>query len=93
LIDSLYFKLAEVPGAAWVNMQPAEHLCPSGFRDSGPQAQGWEGGSNLHQNLPWTGRNVRVKFHQDRCRGLDFHLPSTYQQTDKQTSVHPFLYI
>jgi len=67
--------LAEVPGTAWVNMQPAEHLYSSGFRVSallGPGVGG-VGGSNLHQNLPWTGGDVRGKFHQDRCRGLDFH--------------------
>jgi len=33
-------KLAEVPGAARVNMQPAEHLYPSGFRVSGPPGPG-----------------------------------------------------
>jgi len=32
--------LAEVTGAARVNMQFAEHLCPSGFRVSGPPGQG-----------------------------------------------------
>jgi len=57
-------------------MQPAKHLCPSGFRVSGPPGPGVGGegdGSNLHQNLPWTGKNVCAKFHQDRSRGLDFH--------------------
>jgi len=76
LIQGIVFilLLAEVPGAARVNMQPAEHLCPSGFRVSGPPGPGVLGGvSNLHQNLPWTGRNVLAKFHQDQCRGLDFH--------------------
>jgi len=34
-----------------------------------------------------------AKFHQDLWRGLDFHWPSTYKQTDRQTSVRPFLYI
>jgi len=46
------YRLAEVPGAAQVNLQPAEHLlflkqfpkmCPSAFRVSGPQAQMGEG--------------------------------------------------
>jgi len=54
-------------------MQPAEHLCPSGFRVSGPPGPGVGGGSNLHRNLPWTGGDVRAKFHQDWYRGLDFH--------------------
>jgi len=51
-----HLQLAEVPGTARVNMQPAEHLCPSGFKVSGPPGPGVGGGSNLHQNLPWTGR-------------------------------------
>jgi len=33
---SIYIILAEVPGDARVNIQPAEQLCPSGFRVSGP---------------------------------------------------------
>jgi len=73
--------LAEVPGAARVNLQPVEHLlfcnqftnmCPSAFSilgPPGPRGRGWW--SNLHQNLPWTGGDMLVKFHHDRCRGLD----------------------
>jgi len=69
-------------------------MCPSAFRVSSPQAQGGVGGgSNLHQNLSWTSGDVRGKFHQDRCRGMDFHQPSTYQQANKQTTVRPFLYV
>jgi len=49
--------LAEVPGAARVNLQPAEHLKNLGFQ--APQAQG--GGGEVKPA------------HQDRCRGLDFH--------------------
>jgi len=76
------YRLAEVPGTARVNLQPAEHLlfckqfsnmCPSAFRVSGTQVYGLKGlGSKLHQSLPWTGRDVRTKFYQDLCRGLDF---------------------
>jgi len=66
-------KLAEVPGAAQVNMQPAEHLCPC-FRVSTSPGPGVGGGmSNLHQNLFWAGGDVCAIFHQDQCRGLDFH--------------------
>jgi len=62
--------LAEVPGAARVNLQPAEHLlfCKKfvlqlmGFQ--APQAQAEEGvGSYWHQNLPWAGGDVCGKFH------------------------------
>jgi len=64
-------------------------MCPSAYRVSGPpKAQGGElAESNLHQNLPWTGGDVPAKFHQDPCRGLDFHWPSTYQH------LYPHLYI
>jgi len=58
-------------------------MCPSAFRISSPPGPGWRGrGSNLHQNLPWTGGDVCAKFHHYRCRGLDFHIP-----TDKQTNI------
>jgi len=66
--------LAEVPDAAQVNLQPAEHLKNLSFSFQGfkpPRPRGR--GSNLHQNLPWIGGVVRGKFHQDWCRGLDFH--------------------
>jgi len=46
----------------------------------------------LHQNLPWTSGDVRAKFHQDWCRGLDSHQPSTYQQTNKHLYVHFYIY-
>jgi len=65
LFKEIYFvaKLAEVPGPARVNLQPAEHplLCkqfskmfPSAFSVLGPPGPGGRGGrgSNLHQNLP-----------------------------------------
>jgi len=52
-------------------------MCPSAFRVSSPRGPGAQGvrewGSNLGQNLPWTGGDVCAKFHHDRCRGLDFH--------------------
>jgi len=50
-------------------------MCSSALRvSSPPDAQGVRGrGSNLDQNLPWTGGDVCAKIHQDRCRGLDFH--------------------
>jgi len=83
---SFILKLAEIPGAALVNLQPVEHLlfckqfsnmCPSAFSILGPPGPGGEGGrgqgSNMHQNLPWTGGDMLVKFHHVRCRGLDFH--------------------
>jgi len=91
----MIFKLAEVPGVAWVSLRHAECLlfCKQ-FSNMRPSALEVRGpGSKLHQNLPWTGGDVRAKFNQNLCRGMDFHLPITCQQTDKQTYVHPFLYI
>jgi len=87
------FLLAEVPGAGWVNLQPTEHLknvslSLKGFKP--PQAQG-EGGRGKTCTKTFLGQ-VGM-FHRDRCRGLDFHWPSTYQQTNKQTSVCSFIYI
>jgi len=72
----LYSKLAEVPGAAWANLQPAEHLKNVFFSFNGfkpPRPRGEGAGSNLRQNFPWTGWDVRGKFHHDWRRGLDFH--------------------
>jgi len=46
--------LAEVPSAAQVNLQLAEHLkmCPTAFRVSSPPGPGGEGaGSNLHKTF------------------------------------------
>jgi len=52
-------------------------MCPSAFRVSGPLAQGGEGaGVNTSLKpsfLPWTGGDMRAKFYQDPCRGLDFN--------------------
>jgi len=46
----------------------------SAFSVLGPPRPRGEGeGSNLHQNLSWTGGDVGAKFHQDQFRGLDFH--------------------
>jgi len=39
-----YYILAEVPGAARINMQLAKHLCPSGFRVSDSPGPGVGGG-------------------------------------------------
>jgi len=65
-------------------MQPAEHLCPSGFRVSGPPSRGGRRGVIPAQNLPWTGKNVRAKFHQDWC-GVWISISPL--QTDKQTNI------
>jgi len=56
-------------------LQLAEHplLCkqfskmfPSAFSVLGPPGPGGRGqGSNLHQNLPWTGGDVGAKFYPD----------------------------
>jgi len=72
--------LAEVPGAARVNLRPAEHLlfC-NGFQKcilqllgfQAPQAQ--MGGVKPAPKPSWTGGVVCAKFHQDPCWGLDFH--------------------
>jgi len=50
-------------------------------------------GSNLHQNLHWTGGDVLAKFHQIGAGvWISISPPHTNRQTDKQTSVHAFLY-
>jgi len=78
------FLPAEVPVAARVDLQPAEHIlfykkCVLqliGFQ--APRPRRGEGAGSY-----WTGVDVRPKFHPDQCRGLDIHLPSTYQQRNK----------
>jgi len=89
------YLLSEVPGAAQVNSQPALNMfyfvnsfqkCALQLLEFQAPRFSWPR-SKLHQNLPWTGGDVSAKFHQDRCRGLDFHLPSTYQPTKKHTSM------
>jgi len=71
-------------------------VCSLAFRVSGPPGQDWGGGrgSNLHQNLPWTGGDVCAKSHQDCGFGfpLVLHIP-TGKQTDRQTNVCRFFYI
>jgi len=62
---------AEIAGLI-CNLLSILKMCPSAFRVSSPQTQRGRG-SNQHQNLPWTHGDVRGKFHQDSCRGLDFH--------------------
>jgi len=66
------FFLAEVPEAAWVNLQLAEDLllckqfskiCPSAFSVLDPPVPGGErAGSKLHKNLPCTGGDMFVNF-------------------------------
>jgi len=69
-------------------------MCPSAFTVSGsPGSEGMGPRSKLHRNLPWTGGDVCAKFYQDLYKGIDFHQPSTHQQTKKRTPVHTFLYI
>jgi len=91
----IYSLQAEVPGAARINLRPAEHLlfckqfskmCPSAFRVSGPQGVS-EQGSKLHKNLLRTGGDMRAKFYQDPFRSFDSHLPSTYQKTHRQINI------
>jgi len=49
-------------------------MCLSALSVLGSQAQGERVGAlNLHQNVQWIGGDVRAKFHQDQCKGLDFH--------------------
>jgi len=91
------------PNLPLLLLQPAEHLLfckqfltlfPSAFRVSEGQAQGGAG-SKLHQNLPWTGEDVRAKFCQDWCRDvLSINPPHTNNiHTDKQISGQPFICI
>jgi len=97
-LNNLYNKLAEVPDAARVNLQPAEHLknvSLSAFKVSSPPGPGGEGaGLNLDQNLPWTGGDARGKFHQIGAGvWISISPPHTNRLTNKQTSVRPFLYM
>jgi len=59
------------------------------LRFQAPQAQMGEG-SNLYP-----GGDMRAKFQQDQCRGLNFHWPSSYQQTniDRQTNICAHIFI
>jgi len=63
---------AEVPGWTSFVFKQFSKMCPSAISILGPPGPGGRG-SNLHQNLPWTGGDICAKFHYDRCRGLDFH--------------------
>jgi len=46
-------------------------MCPSALSILGPGGEG--AGVKPGPKLTWTGGDVRAKFHQGRCRGLDFH--------------------
>jgi len=93
-------RLADVPGAAWVYMQPAEHLlfckqfskmCLQLLEFQGPMPKEVRvPGSKLHQNLPWTGGDVRAKLFKIHA-GIWISISPAH--TSRQTSVHPFLYI
>jgi len=49
-------------------------MCPSAFRVSSPPGPGGEGvGIKPGPKPPWKCGDVWAKFHQERCRGLDFH--------------------
>jgi len=92
----LYSLLAEVLGTARVNLQPAEHIKNASFSFYGfkpPPGPGGRGqGSNLHQNLPWTGRDVRGKFHQDRCGvWISTNPPHTNRHTNIFTPIFIFI--
>jgi len=78
---SLFYKLAEVPGAASVNLHPAEHLlfckefskmCPSALRVSGPPGPRRVRELWSKPSLERFG-DVSAKFYQDSLWGLDFH--------------------
>jgi len=93
---SFYLFEAEVPEPARVSLlnilcfvNSFQKMFPSALSVLGsPGPDGRGQGSNLHENLPWTGGDVGAKFHPDRCRGLDFQWPSTYQQRDKHLYAH-----
>jgi len=90
-----FLQLAEGPGTARVNMQPAEHLYLSGFRVSGPQVQGSEGEGQtcIKTFLGQVGMNVQNFVKVDAGVWIFISPPHTNRQTNKQTSVRPFLYI
>jgi len=96
LQTNIIIEQAEVPGAAWVNMQPAEHLCPSGFGFQAPQAQGWEGGGvKPALKLSFARWECECKISSRSVQGfgipLPLHIP-TDGQTDKHLCAHFYIY-
>jgi len=90
-----YSSIAEVPGAARVNLQPAEHLKNVffsfyGFKPPGPKGEGAGIKPALKSSLDRWGCAWKISSRSVQGFGfpLALHIP-----TDKQTSVHPFLYI
>jgi len=87
--------LAEVPSAAWVNMQSAEHLC---LRVSGPPGPGMGGGGRVkHALKPSLDRKECVsKISSRSVQGVGFplalHIP-TDGQTNKHLQDHFYLYV
>jgi len=86
------YVLAEVLGTARVNMQPAEHLCPPGFRVSGHPGPGVGEGDQtwIKTFLEQVGMCMQNFIKIGAGVWISINPPHTNRQTNKQTSVHPF---
>jgi len=69
--STLYLSIDLYKLAAWVNLQPAEYLLFRYQLCSSAQAQAWEGTGV--KPAPKSSLDMRSKFYQDPCRGMDFH--------------------
>jgi len=100
-----YLRLAELPWAARVNLQPAEHLlfckqfsktCPSAYRVQAPQAQSEEGAGAKPAPKPsldsW-GCACKISLRSVQGFGFLFalHIP-TDRQTNKCLYAHLYMY-
>jgi len=92
--ENLFFQLAEVPGAAWINLQPAEHLlfckqfsklCPSALSVLGPPGPG---GRVNPAPKPFMGRRgCECKISSRSVQGFGFPL-TLHTPTDRETNNH-----
>jgi len=92
----IYYALAEVPSAARINMQPAEHLCTSGFRVSGPPGPGVGGGRGqtcIKTFLRQVGMCVQNFIKIGAGVWISICPTHSNRRTNRQTSLRPFIYI
>jgi len=98
------FTSCEVPGSAWANLQPAEHIlfCKyfsktlsfsfKSFRLPGPGGSGGRSQNCTKTFLRQVGMCMQILSRSIQGFGFPLAL-ATYQQTSKHSSLRPFIYI